>query len=260
MNVNSMSWMAMAGMTNRIDITTEFIKFPGGEHGGSWGARIRGTLREDADPQQRTTVFWYNTLEGVGMLDAGTAAEGELGVSGDVFIKGETPDLGTFEVKVTEGQGRHPHSGHPSEHDKPLDLTLVHSGSVPENVLWQTKALIFKHIKGQIDQLVLKYDENDPPPPAQVYTIQHQPSTGNMHVVQKVFEGPFEFDIIFSSGSAPTKITSEDLTEQIGSVTSTFSSRFTEIFEPQPPFIKERYEEFSKLCCGSLLRPGLRRG
>lgn len=35
---------------NRIDITTEFIKFPGGEHGGSWGARIKGTPRHDASP------------------------------------------------------------------------------------------------------------------------------------------------------------------------------------------------------------------
>ncbi|KAF2855245.1 glycoside hydrolase family 63 protein [Plenodomus tracheiphilus IPT5] len=238
---------------NRIDITTEFIKFPGGEHGGSWGARIKGTLREDADPQQRTTVIWYNTLEGIGMLDAGTAAEAETGILGDVVIKGETPELGTFEVRVTEGTGDHPHTGHPSEDEKPLDRTLVHSGSVPEEALWQVKPLIFAHMKGQIDQLIPKYDEKNPPPPAQVYTIQHLPSTGNMHVVQKVFEGPFEFDVIFSSGSAPTKITSEDLTEQIGSVISGFSTRFAEIFKPQAPFVKERYDEFSKSLFSNLI-------
>ena len=46
-----------------------------------------------------------------------------------------------------------------------------------------------------------------------------------MHMVQKVFEGAFEFDVLFSSASAPKKITSEDLTQQIGSVTSGFASR-----------------------------------
>ncbi|KAI8943744.1 hypothetical protein NX059_001724 [Plenodomus lindquistii] len=238
---------------NRIDITTEFIKFPGGEHGGSWGARIKGTLREDANPQQRTTVIWYNTLEGFGTLDAGTATEGEPGALGDVVIKGETPELGTFEVRVTEGTGDHPHTGHPSEEEKPLDRTLVHSGSVPEEALWQVKPLLFAHMKGQIDQLIPKYDEKNPPPPASVYTIQHLPSTGNMHLVQKVFEGPFEFDVIFSSGSAPTKIDSEDLTAQIASVTSGFSTRFTEIFKPQAPFVKERYEEFSKSLFSNLI-------
>lgn len=108
-------------------------------------------------------------------------------------------------------------------------------------------------MKGQIDVLIPKYDEQNPPPPAQVYTIQHLPGQGNMHIVQKVFEGPFEFDIIFSSGSAPEKVTSQDITQQIDSVTSSFSSRFTKIFEPQAPFLKERYEEFSKSLFSNLI-------
>ena len=27
---------------NNVQVTTEFLKFPGGEHGGSWAARIKG--------------------------------------------------------------------------------------------------------------------------------------------------------------------------------------------------------------------------
>jgi mannosyl-oligosaccharide glucosidase len=33
--------------SNNVKLTTELIKFPGGEHGGSWAARIRG---EPIDP------------------------------------------------------------------------------------------------------------------------------------------------------------------------------------------------------------------
>lgn len=186
-------------------------------------------------------------------MDAGTPTEPETGTKGDVVIEGMTPELGDFEVRITEGKGDHPHFNHPSSVEKPLDRTLVQSGQVPDEALWQVKALLFTHIKGQIDVLVPKYDEKNPPPPAQVYTIAHQPSRGNMHIVQKVFEGPFEFDIIFSSGSAPAKITSEDLTAQIGSVTSGFATRFAEIFKPQAPFFKERYDEFSKSLFSNLL-------
>ncbi|PSN70759.1 glucosidase I [Corynespora cassiicola Philippines] len=237
---------------NRIDITTEFIKFPGGQHGGSWGARIKGTPREDASPDLRTTVIWYNTLEGLGSLEAEGDAE-ETGAEGDVVLKGQTAELGDFEVRITEGKGEHPRPNHPSYDEKPLDRTLVQSAQVPTDALWQTKAVLFAHLKSQIDALLPKYGEDNPPPPAQMYTIGHEPGAGNLHLVQKVFEGAFEFDILFSSASAPKPITSGDLTEQIKSVTSSFSERFVEIFKPQPPFLKERFEEFSKSMFSNLI-------
>lgn len=36
---------------NNVEITTEFLKFPGGEHGGSWAARIKG---RPSNPGMRT--------------------------------------------------------------------------------------------------------------------------------------------------------------------------------------------------------------
>ncbi|KAF1961233.1 glycoside hydrolase [Byssothecium circinans] len=237
---------------NHIDITTEFIKFPGGQHGGSWGARIKGTPREDASPDLKTTVVWYHTLEGLGVLESQGDAE-ETGAEGDVVLRGRTVELGEFEIKITEGKGDHPQTGHPSYQEKPLDRTIVHSGQVPDEALWQAKAVLFSQLKSEIDQLMQKYGEENPPPPAQAYTIKHQPGRGNVHLIQKVFEGAFEFDILFSSASAPTPISSADLTQQIKSVTSSFSTRFTEIFKPQPPFLKERYEEFSKSLFSNLI-------
>jgi len=238
---------------NHIDLTTEFVKFPGGDHGGSWGARIRGTLRADAHPRQRTTLLWYTTLEGPGSLAADPASAGQSGAVGDVVLAGETPDLGAFTLTVTAGRGDHPRGNHPSETDKPLDRTLVHSGAVPEDALWQAKPLIFTHIQGQFSELLDKYGKDNPPPASHLYTIHHLPGPGNMHVVQKVFEGPFEFDIVFSSASAPAQITSDDLSAQITSVTSTFAARFARIFPLEPPFLGERYAEFARSLFSNLL-------
>jgi mannosyl-oligosaccharide glucosidase len=177
----------------------------------------------------------------------------ETGAEGDVLLKGQTIELGNFEVKITEGKGDHPQGTHPSFTEKPLDRTLVHSTQVPEEALWQTKPVLFAQLKSEIDQLLARYGEENPPPPAQVYTISHAPGRGNVHLIQKVFEGAFEFDILFSSGSAPTPVTSADLTEQIKSVTTGFSDRFTNIFKPQAPFLKGRYEEFSKSLFSNLI-------
>lgn len=238
---------------NRIDMTTEFVKFPGGEHGGSWAVRIKGTPREDARPDLATTVVWYNTLEGLGSLQVHQPNTDETGIPDDVVFDGQTPELGDFELRVTEGKGEHPHFDHPSYQDKPLDRTLVHSSQVPDDALWQIKAILFTDMKSQIDELVPKYAQENPPPPAQIYTIQHAPGAGNIHMVQKVFSGAFEFDVIFSSGSAPAKITSDDITAQIKTVTSGFAARFTNVFQPQAPFLKERYTEFSKSLFSNLI-------
>ena len=34
---------------NNLDLTIDFIKVPGGEKGGNWGARVKGVPRDDQD-------------------------------------------------------------------------------------------------------------------------------------------------------------------------------------------------------------------
>lgn len=43
-----------------------------------------------------------------------------------------------------------------------------------------------------MDEMVEKYGADNAPPPWQLFTIQHQIRDGNLHLVQKVFEGAFE--------------------------------------------------------------------
>lgn len=53
-------------------------------------------------------------------------------------------------------------------------------------------ALLFTHMKGEIDGYVEKYGNENHPPPWQLFTISNDPKAGNLHLVQKVFQGPFE--------------------------------------------------------------------
>lgn len=91
------------------------------------------------------------------------------------------------------------------------------------------------------------------PPPWQVYTISNDPGHGNLHMVQKVFEGEFEFDVIFNSGSAGKEITTSEVTKQIESVTKSFRSRFIDTFAPASPFNKPKYETFAKSMFSNLI-------
>lgn len=66
--------------------------------------------------------------------------------------------------------------------------------------------------------------------------IADDPGQGNLHFVQKTFQGGFEFDILFSSDSSSKAMTSTSLTEAIQDALSTFGKRFESIYSPRAPF------------------------
>ena len=125
---------------NQIDLQTEFVKVPGGTHGGSWAVRIRGTPREDAPSDLKSTVIFAVALDGSGSLDVASGGD-TLGYDGTVELQGNSPELGEFSVSVTQGptSNSHPIHKHPSYKDKPLDKTLVQSYQLPGEALWQMK-------------------------------------------------------------------------------------------------------------------------
>lgn len=55
-----------------------------------------------------------------------------------------------------------------------------------------SEAVLFAHMKDNIDRYVEKYGDQNVPPPPQFFTIDNEVGRGNMHIVQKVFEGSFE--------------------------------------------------------------------
>lgn len=80
-------------------IETEHIKFPGGEHGGSWAVRIRGSPLS-ATRLARAAFTFYAGLEGLGTLKL----EGELHREGlsQASLIGDSPELGEFTLRIID--------------------------------------------------------------------------------------------------------------------------------------------------------------
>lgn len=239
---------------NAIDITTEFVKVPGGSHGGNWGVRVKGTPRDDAPENLFTTVVFYAGMEGPGNLKVTNEAD-DLGVEGSVKFAGTSDGLGDFTMEVTEGtEGNvHPPPSHESYSEKPLDRTIVASAQVSEENLWQAKPLLFQQIKGELDKMLEKYGQEHAPPPWAMFTIPNNIGEGNLHFVQKVFLGAFEFDVLFSSKDAPFPMSSETLTTTSTDVTKLFSKRFKSVLAPKAPFDKPEYLKFAKSMFSNLI-------
>ncbi|KAF9891311.1 Processing alpha glucosidase I [Aspergillus nanangensis] len=240
---------------NSLDLTIDFIKVPGGQHGGNWAARVKGVPRDDAAADQPTSVVFYSALEGLGSLDVGTDVGDGRGFEGDVKLTGYTPELGEFSIDVTKGpeSNEHPENDHPIYEEKPLDRTWVSSLTVPSEHIWQTKVVMFAQMKEGVNEYIEKYGPEDPPPPAQVFTIKNAPGDGNTQLVQKVFKGAFEFDILFSSGSSPKPLTSDAITQEIQSASLSFAERFDKVLSPQSPFDSAKYSKFSKSMLSNLV-------
>jgi mannosyl-oligosaccharide glucosidase len=237
---------------NHVDITTSWVKIPGGAHGGSWAARIKGELQKGAPANTKTNVFYYIAKEGPGEL----AAEGEgtpLGFEGDVRFKGKSEALGDYSILVTKGQGRHPTSKHGLSKTRRGDTTLVRSAEAAEEIQWQAKALLFMQLRESVEEVQKTLDPEDPPPPWLVYRLPQRPGSGNVQIVQKTFEGSFEFDVIFSSGSAGKDTTSDDVTREIKSTSQSFAERFSQVFDLKKPFTADKYQKFGKSMFSNLL-------
>ncbi|KAK8143979.1 Processing alpha glucosidase I [Beauveria asiatica] len=237
---------------NSIDITTSFVKVPGGEHGGSWAARIKGVPREGVPKDINTMLYYYIAQDGEGELFVETEST-EFGYTGDVALKGSSKSLGDYTVVVTEGKGKRPTTDHDLAKRRKTDTTLVHSLQLPEHELWQSKAAVFKLLQAAAMEIQHDYEQENAPFPWQVYRIANKPGSGNAHVVQKNFQGEFEFDVIFSSASAGKQLTSSDVTREVKQTSELFGQRFSKIFDFKTPFDGRKYLQFGKSMFSNLL-------
>ncbi|KAI2633854.1 glycoside hydrolase family 63 protein [Xylaria nigripes] len=237
---------------NQVDITTMFVKMPGGANGGSWAARIKGEPREDAPPGLKTTVILHIIAEGQ-FETIDIAEEGNpTGFDDDITFTGTSEHLGEYKLLVTKGKGDHPTSDHAASERRALEKTVVHSETAPQHILWQAKKFFFQALQAGVDEIVKEYGPESAPPPWQVYQLPNLPNSGNVQIVQKVFEGPFEFDVLFSSKSAGRDITSEDLSQELKLTRESFDHRFKEIFSPKAPFNSKDHERFGKSMLSNL--------
>ena len=233
---------------NKIDLTIDFVKIPGGSNGGSWAARINGLLREDAPPNQVTTVLFYAGMEGIGELGFAHEPQ-EQGIAGPVTIHGNTGELANFDIEIVDGPGNKlPYKVHPSWDDKPLNVTLVQSFMAPADQVWRGKEIAFSGFKQTIDQLMKDYPQDNMAPPWQAFTLNNDIRPGNVHMVQKVFVGNFQFDVLFKSASGP-ELTLDILDKAISANSQSFKSKFPKVFKPVKTFDNADH----KACAESML-------
>ncbi|KIP04785.1 glycoside hydrolase family 63 protein [Phlebiopsis gigantea 11061_1 CR5-6] len=244
---------------NNVKLTTELIKIPGGQHGGSWAARIKGEPIHADKPSRISTVF-YMGLEGLGGLEMETD-EDENGLEETVVFAGNTVDLDEFTIRVVDGP------------DNSVITTGIHAEAfanragkthfagyrVPPGNIWQAREYILSSVINHAKTAISPYQEpgTTPPDPSFVLQLPDEVFTGStLYAVQKTFDGPFQFDVYFESASAKQKLSAAAVDRGIEALSASYNQRFDEVFPiptEYPASDRHALREFSKAITSNLI-------
>ncbi|KAF8162958.1 glycoside hydrolase family 63 protein [Crassisporium funariophilum] len=244
---------------NNVKITTEFLKVAGGDHGGSWAARIKGEPITQGKLSRISTIFYFG-LEGIGGLEMETD-ENENGVKGEIRLAGSTPQLGDFTIRVLDGANNHAITAGPHAEDFQERIGRTHFVGRPikNGDIWQASQQILKSILDRARLIIAPYQ--DPtvgaPDPSFILQLPDDVYTGsNLFGVQKTFDGPFQFDVLFDSESVKQKLTSSTLDQGIPALVEAYDQRFRDVLpypSDYPAEKRDTLNAFSKAVTSNLV-------
>ncbi|XP_075989113.1 mannosyl-oligosaccharide glucosidase [Anticarsia gemmatalis] len=160
------------------NITTSFIKTPGGEHGGHWTARINVTTKGNTNVP--FVLIWYAALD----ESLGPAAPHSRLWYEDGAILGHTPQLHNFRLNLLPYQGKLLHVSHSEGHAPGLHL-------LKEKFYALLK--VERHsVFGRLAVLGADDELND------------KDKDINFVPVQMIVETPFVMDIVYTTEDLPT--------------------------------------------------------
>ncbi|EST05453.1 Glycoside hydrolase, family 63 [Kalmanozyma brasiliensis GHG001] len=232
---------------NNYRLETSFLKVnTANKNGGSWGARISGTVLDPTKPASLTT-FWYTAIETLGgTLGLETEVEPGQGIERHrpVRLAGSVPGLGDFVLRVEEPEAAHGnsntngnqfvtrHSGSATADDyaETVGKSHVFGKRIPVDTVWKGKDVIQNDIAVRLQQAIQTFGKDNMPDPALTLSLSDQIAPGStIFAVQKSFTGNFTFDVFYDSASTPKGelLSSAGLTQALRASRQAYDERFT---------------------------------
>lgn len=250
-----------------IKIIIDFVK---SDDGLSWGVKVRAKPHRGFE-NVITSFVWYSGLEG----EKKSIEDGEevvtrsgyfklenprnvLGYKSNLNFAGMSSELGAFEMEINDGPKSNVHPTGRGDIDPELDPTKAHhySLTVPDDNVWRARDIFMTMLQESVQQLIEKFGTIDSIPPQNLFILRDlQDFEGNLHFVQKIYQGACEFDIIFNNALTPVteKITFDNLKSKIKQTIKEFDDKFDEKFQLVAPFTDKKYKKFAKEVLSGLL-------
>ena len=231
---------------NNYRLETSFLKVDtSNQNGGSWGARISGTVMDPSKPASLSTV-WYSAIESFGStLGLETEIEEGSGVERDepIRLAGSVPGLGDFVLRIEEPDAHHgnanananqfvPHSTASASANDVADTagkTHVFGKRIPVDSVWKAKDIIQSDLMIHLQQAAQTYGQESMPDPALALRLSDQIAPGStLFAVQKFFTNNFTFDVFYDSATTPKGelLSSAGLSQALKAAREAYDRRF----------------------------------
>ncbi|KAJ1896914.1 Processing alpha glucosidase I, partial [Coemansia sp. IMI 209127] len=214
-----------------VEIKSEFIKVPG-ENGGSWAARFSGrALTEDPDG---ISLMYYFGLEGDGAM--------KMSVLDDMLtIKGKTPELGRFNIRIVPAQDNETPQL-PEALRKEIGISSINKISgvalmVPKTDVWRAKDFISQKMltsaRARMLKIIKHTGSKGPFPGHALFGLDTdipKKKGKNLMFAQMVVQGEFSFDVIYECADETAKIDHESIGSIASNKRKEFDARFESVF------------------------------
>ncbi|KAG7665090.1 CWH41 [[Candida] subhashii] len=247
-----------------VKLTFDFVKSADGH---SWGVKIRSDPHPGYE-NVKISFVWYSGLEGEdkkspsknqrsGYLNIENKRN-VLGYEGVVTLFGISEELGAFDLKINDGPKTNKHPKGNSSHPE-LDPSKSHhySLTVPDDNVWKAKEIFVTMLQESVKKLVEELNGIETIPPENLYILRDlNDFEGNLHFVQKIYQGKCEFDVVYTNSMSPRTeiITFENINEKSQQILVQFDIKFKEHFQLSPPFTNSpKHQKFGKEVLSGLL-------
>lgn len=221
-----------------INITVDFVK---SENGRNWGLSVR-VVPHEGHENVKTAFVWYLGLENDQPM-LSLKNKKQSGYAEPIRLSGLSEELGLFELAFFDETGALPSETSPLLPD--LDPSKIQHLSlrVPAGNVWKAKEIFLTLLQDSVKGIVETFgDESATLAPEIIFTMRNmQKYEGNMHFIEKMYEGEGEFLVLFNELESPPteKITRKNIHLRTKEVLAKVEEKFAGSFSVTDPFGKE---------------------
>ncbi|KAI5965809.1 CWH41 [Candida pseudojiufengensis] len=249
-----------------FDIYIDFVK---SSDGLSWGVKIKGVPHKGFE-NSKISFVWYSGLEGERKVEDSINVKERTGYiklendesldgyEENIRFSGISEELGAFSLVINDGPetNKHPKGLEELKHEFNPAYTHHYSLTVPDDNVWQARDIFMTMLQESIKNLNDKYKALEYIPPENSFIIKNlQGFEGNLHFIQKIYQGECEFDIIYTNSMTPESEipTFINIQKMIDAKLRTNDANFEKYYKLQPPFNEPKHKIFAQEMISGLL-------
>lgn len=252
-----------------LELKTEYVKLPA-QYGNGWAARISGSPIHKSEAKRPVSLVFYAGVDSDdGFVHAEPLTKEQKGYTSPVFVNGSDANLGSFSLTVVESTTE---TSSPVTFDNAnKDASLFHilTRPVPKGQTWKAKEFLTAHLLTEFQsEFPGIQSQQDLPNPLNLFVMKdmiarHEfgasKSQDKIAYVQKVFQPPFSFDVVFLSNenASPTVQDGTRVTDSLDAIfkqqSKGYEDQFESVFKLKAKGYSKKEIRFAQAAHGNLV-------